>query len=291
VSELKQVVGDGARLFEVGLRSASCVEQHLLALEACKAEGLTRTSHLYGAHRLSMIPVGTMGHEHVQRFGSDDAAFRAMAERRPHRSSYLLDTFDTMTSGIPTALALIAERKGEGDSIRYDSGDKRAQYRFACERANALGVRPVQILEDSFDLELTREFEALREEMGWKPHEQVYGYGGYLVAATSGCPLTRDRVAAVYKLSMTGRKPTMKFGNEQGEGKQSIPGRPVVFRRVSGEGPIGVVGQEGEVAPEGYALLTGADRPIAGHTEDSGLGVSPQTRAIVEQLKKEAGKP
>src|SRR5262249_29003641 len=128
VKDLVQAVGDGARLFEVGLRSATCVDQHLLALEACRAEGLTRTSHLFGAHRLAMTPVGTMGHEHVQRYGTDDAAFRAMAERRPQRSSFLLDTFDTMRSGIPAALALIAERPGEGDSIRYDSGDKRAQY-------------------------------------------------------------------------------------------------------------------------------------------------------------------
>lgn len=291
VSELVEVVGDAGRLFEVGLRSATCVEQHLAALEACKAAGLTRTSHVFGAHRLSMVPVGTMGHEHVQRYGSDEAAFRAMAERRPHRSSYLLDTFDTMKSGIPTALELIAERRGEGDSIRYDSGDKKAQYRFACERATALGVRPVHILEDSFDAQLTREFEALREELGWKPSEQVYGYGGYLVAATSGSPLTRDRVSAVYKLSMTGKRPTMKFGNEQGEGKQSIPGRPVVFRRVSGNGPIGYVGQEGEAAPEGYELLTGADRPVGPtHAEESGLGLSPQTRAIIEQLKKDAGR-
>ena len=109
---------------------------------------------MLGARDLGLVPVGTMGHEHVQRYGSDDAAFRAMSERRPNRSSYLLDTFDTVRSGIPAALALIAERAGEGDSIRYDSGDKVAQYRFACAESKRLGVRPVQILEDGFDAAL-----------------------------------------------------------------------------------------------------------------------------------------
>ncbi len=227
--ELVEIVSDPERIFEVGLRSASSMEQHLLALEACKAAGVTRTSNVWGARQLGLVPVGTMGHEHVQRFGSDEAAFRAMSERRPHRSNYLLDTFDTFRSGIPAALELIAERPGEHDSIRYDSGDKEAQYRFAAERSKALGVRPVQILEDSFDAELTRKFEALRLEVGWKPEEQVYGYGGYLVAATSGSALTRDRVAAVYKLSQTGKRPTMKFGNDAGAGSRVCPGAPSRF--------------------------------------------------------------
>ena len=51
--------------------------------------------------------MGTMGHEHVQRYGADEPAFRAMRERRPGRSSYLLDTYDTIRSGIPAAFKLI----------------------------------------------------------------------------------------------------------------------------------------------------------------------------------------
>jgi nicotinic acid phosphoribosyltransferase len=294
VKELVEILGDAGRMFEVGMRSATCLEQHLIALEACKAEGLGRTSHVYAAQQLGLVPVGTMGHEHVQRYGGDDAAFRAMAERRPHRSSFLLDTFDTMKSGIPTALKLIAERPHEGDSIRYDSGDKEAQLRFACEGAMALGVRPVHILEDSFDAELTRKFESLRDEVGVKAHEQVYGYGGYLVAATSGSPLTRDRVSAVYKLSMTGHRATMKFGNESGAGKQSVPGRPVLFRRELGAaGAIGVVGQQGEAPPKGYRLATGSDQAFTVAeakqvaAEDQRLELSEQTRVMVEKLRKE----
>ena len=296
VRELVDIVKDPARLFEVGLRAASCVEQHLLALEACRDAGLTRTSNVWGARQLGLVPVGTMGHEHVQRYGSDAAAFRAMTERRPQRSSFLLDTFDTIGSGIPQAYALIAERKGAQDSIRYDSGDKEAQYLFAARRAGELGIRPVQILEDGFDAPQTRRFEELRAQVGWAPHEQVYGYGGYLVAGPSGTPLTRDRAAAVYKLSQSGSTPTMKFANEAGSGKQSVPGRPVLFRRRAGQGPAGLVGQEGEAPPEGYSLLTGG--PLDGAPslaelvalEESArtVALSPSSRALVDTLQARA---
>ena len=292
VEELVQIVGDPTRLFEVGLRAASCLEQHGLALEGCKQAGMTRTSSVVGAQQLGMVPVGTMGHEHIQRYGSDDVAFRAMSERRPQRSSYLLDTFDTMGSGLPAALALIAERKGAGDSIRYDSGDKEAQYAFACQRSRELGITPVQILEDGFDAVQTRRFEELRAKEGVAATHQVYGYGGYLVAGTSGTPLTRDRVAAVYKLSQTGKRGTMKFANEAGSGKQSVPGRPVLFRRLTGQGPVGIVGQEGEQPPSGYVLLTGnADaRPVevAEAARASGLGFSDATAALMAACRKAA---
>jgi nicotinic acid phosphoribosyltransferase len=291
VAELIEIVKSPTRIFEVGLRAASCPEQHLLALEGAKQAGLLRTSSVHGARQLGLVPVGTMGHEHIQRYGSDEAAFRAMVERRFQRSSFLLDTFDTITSGIPTAYKIIVERAGQGDSIRYDSGDKVAQYRFAIAEAKRLGIRPVQILEDSFDVPQTRAFEALREEVGWKPEEQVYGYGGFIVAQTSGSPLTRDRVAAVFKLSQTGATATMKFGNEGSGGKQSVPGRPVVFRRRAGaSGAFGVVGQEGEAPPEGYLQLTGAPSraQVGAFPEvaeaDRTLVPSPATRALIDQL-------
>ncbi len=297
VRQLAEITGDPTRLFEVGLRSASCLEQHLLALEGCKAEGLTRTSHVYGARKLGLIPIGTMGHEHVQRYGSDEAAFRAMIERRHQRSSFLLDTFDTYRSGLPAAFEILVERKERGDSIRYDSGDKEAQVRFAATRAAELGVRPVHILEDSFDAPLTRRFEALREELGIAKRALVYGYGGVLVAQTSGSPLTRDRVAAVYKLSQTGKRATMKFANEAGSGKQSVPGVPVLFRRRAGaSGPFGIVGQEQEAPPEGYELLTGqralAAPPVAEAkqvaAQDLRIGLSPRTQELVDELTTQA---
>jgi nicotinic acid phosphoribosyltransferase len=290
VRELVDAVKDPSRIFEVGLRAATCLEQHELALRACKEAGVMRTSNVYLARKLGMIPVGTMGHEHVQRYGSDEAAFRAIRERRPERSSYLLDTYDTLTSGLPMAFRLIHEEPEAGDSIRFDSGDKKRQYVHAVQRAKEEGLKPVLILEDGLDAQATREFEELRTRYGWEPSKQFYGYGGFIVARTMVSPYTRDRVAAVYKLSRTGHVPTMKFGNELAEGKQSIPGVPVVFRRRSGTGPIGLIGQEGEPVPEDYELLSGATPeaasalPEAG-PEDQRVAYTQATQALVEELR------
>jgi nicotinic acid phosphoribosyltransferase len=285
-AELVTIVGDPARIFEVGLRSATCLAQHRIAVEACAAAGVRRTSHVGVARDLGMIPVGTMGHEHVQRFGSDEAAFRAMRDRRPGRSSYLLDTFDTIRSGIPVAYRLMEEDRGRGDSIRYDSGDKEAQYRYASAEARRRGLRPVQILEDGFDADQTRRFEELRSEVGWRADEQFYGYGGHLVARPSGTTLTRDRAAAVYKLSRTAISPTMKFGDEVGGGKESVPGQPVVFRRIRGSGSLGIIAQLGEDPPEGYAQLTDGAAveecpPVAG----TRVALSAETQALVARLR------
>ncbi|XXF76429.1 nicotinate phosphoribosyltransferase [Myxococcaceae bacterium GXIMD 01537] len=293
VKALVEAVEDPSRIFEVGMRAATCMEQHELALRACHEAGVKRTSNVYLAHKLQMIPIGTMGHEHVQRYGSDDAAFRAIRERRPQRSSYLLDTYDTLTSGIPAAFKLIAEDPGAGDSIRFDSGNKKLQYLYAVARAKDLGIRPVNIIEDGLDAAVTREFEDLRRQVGWEPSAQYYGYGGHIVAKPMACPFNRDRVAAIYKLSRTGHTPTMKFGNEAGEGKQSIPGAPVLYRRRHGSGPIGLIAQEGEAVPEGYFPLTdSAPEPAslvgAQSAESAGhrIANSPATQALVDELRR-----
>jgi len=293
VRELVEIVEDPNRVFEVGLRAATCQEQHELALRACKEVGVVRTSNVEGASKLGMIPVGTMGHEHIQRYGADEAAFRAMRERRPQRSSYLLDTYDTLTSGLPTAYRLIREEPGRYDSIRFDSGNKKLQYLYAVTLARDLGIHPVHILEDGLDAQATREFEELRRQVNWEPTAQFYGYGGHIVARTMECPFTRDRVAAVYKLSQTGHTPTMKFGNEVSEGKQSVPGSPVLFRRRHGSGPIGLIGQEGEVPPEGYFQLTdsAAEAPSlvamqSMDAKDMRVAYTEATQALVDGLRR-----
>jgi len=47
------------------------------------------------------------------------------------------------------------------------------------------------------------------------------------------------------------------FALESGGGKESIPGRPVVWRRLRGYGPLGIVAQAGEPVADDYVLLSG----------------------------------
>jgi hypothetical protein len=113
-------------------------------------------------------------------------------------------------------------------------------------------------------------------------------------------PLTRDRVSAVFKLTETGDQPRMKFGNERGLGKQSVPGRPVVWRRLRGQGPLGIIGQQGEPVPEDYVLLSGnpdareqlrlcnvleLERALAVPDEQRRMARSPQTEALIARVR------
>jgi len=257
VRDLVAVVGDPDRLFELGLRSATCMEQHELTLTACRDAGLRATSSVLGASRLGLKTVGTMGHEHVQRFRSDETAFRAMRDRHPGPSAYLLDTFSTVFSGLPTALRLIAEEPDRRDFVRFDSGDKETQFLIACSMARSLGLAPRFLLEDGFTAEQAHSIEQLRALQRVPPEDVLYGFGGYIVRPDDD-PLSRDRVAAVWKLSRTGPHATMKFGDELGHGKESLPGEPVVHRRYDEGHWSGVVAQLGE-DPGEDALLTGSD--------------------------------
>jgi nicotinic acid phosphoribosyltransferase len=290
--------GDPGRIFEVGMRSAVCMQQHRIALTACRDADVLRTSNVELARHLDMIPVGTMGHEHVQRWGADAPAFLAMRDMRSTPPSYLLDTFDTMGSGIRAALLAMRQREHEC-SIRYDSGNKFIQYLHACELFTEAGLQPAHVLEDGLDVEATRHFEQLRQFTQWPAQAQLYGYGGSIVARPMTTPLTRDRVSAVYKLSQTAGEPRMKFGNERGVGKTSVPGRPVVWRRLRGAGPIGMIGQAGERVPEDYVQLSGnpdalerlrlcnvLDYERTRHVDESDrvAALSPATEALVDGI-------
>ena len=254
--QILDVVKDPSRLFEVGMRAATCEEQHALVLKALRELGITATSNVALARQLDMKPVGTMGHEHIQRWGNDLDAYRAMRDTRRGAPSYLLDTFDTITSGIPNAIKVMKEWD-HACSIRYDSGDKFGQYIYAHGEFKRHGLEPTHIIEDGLNYDTIVKFENLRRHTELAPGKQLYGAGGLWVSAHWTNPLTRDRVSAVYKLTQTSGEPRMKWGNEEGIGKQSVPGHPVVWRRLRGEGPLSVIAQDGEPVAENHVVLSG----------------------------------
>jgi nicotinic acid phosphoribosyltransferase len=280
------------------MRAATCAEEHTLALKALREAGIRATSNVDIAFHLDMKPVGTMGHEHIQRWGNDLDAYRAMRDMRTGAPSYLLDTFDTITSGIPAAIKVMQERE-HACSIRYDSGDKFAQYVYAHGEFTRVGLSPTHILEDGLDLKMTKKFEQLRVlHTGLAPEKQLYGYGGYLISRHWMNPLTRDRVSAVYKLTQTSGEPRMKFGNEAGLGKVSIPGHPVTWRRIRGSGPMSIIGQDGEKPPEDYVVLSGGGEDAVNQIKlcrafpnlrtgsKQAYTLSPETQRLVEKLEK-----
>tara|TARA_Y100000310_G_scaffold247484_1_gene253077 strand:+ start:9 stop:695 length:687 start_codon:yes stop_codon:yes gene_type:complete len=213
-----------------------------------------------------------------------------MVERMPGSVFFLLDTFDTKRSGIPTAFKIIEEQPERNHAVRFDSGDIKSQFIFAARRAKSMGIKPRFCLEDGWNLQKTVEFERVREDLGLPPEQVLYGYGGHIVNSPL-TKLTRDRVSAVWKLTQTGNTPTMKFGDagSKGKGKESIPGLPMLYWSKDGT----FVLQRGERVPAlgGYecAFASGAD-PLPHPSKNvryekyySGL-YSPGTKALVRRL-------
>jgi nicotinic acid phosphoribosyltransferase len=270
--------------------------QHRIALSAIKEAGILRTSNVYLAKELGMIPVGTMGHEHVQRFGNDYQSFITMRDRFPGFISYLPDTFDSIRSGIPAALRAIQERPDRNAGIRFDSEDRiKNHYFYTITECLRLGLLPQLILESGWNLHKTIEFERYREMMEWSPDRQAYGFGGFLVEPT-WTTFRRDDVAAVWKLTKSGDMATMKFGDEAGNSKQSAPGLPVIYRPYPMHAnigiPVGIIGQKGEAIANHYCLSDrGSQR--GGFEPDfktAALGIntianSPATQALIDACK------
>lgn len=294
--DLVRLVKNPDRIFEVGMRAVSCEAQHEIPLQAVKEAGIKRTSNVRLAQILDMVPVGTMGHEHVQRYGDDYEAFTAMRDRFPGFLFYLPDTFNTLRSGIPSALRVIAEQPERDAGIRFDSEHGiRGHYSFTVARAREMGLEPRLALESGWNYELTEEFEKLREMVRWPEDRQAYGFGGYLVKPEWPTYL-RDDVSAVWKISQSGSRAVMKFGDEPNSGKASIPGKPVVWRinpLYAGSMSSDIIAQEGENV--GYLsearLLSGAvengylQPNIFGKEEVSTPTLSPATQVLIRECE------
>jgi nicotinic acid phosphoribosyltransferase len=296
---LQALESQGERAFEVGMRAATCIQQHRIALKVCRKYGINKTSNVFLAWELYMIPVGTTGHEHQQRWGSDLDGFRAIRDMRPEPPSYLFDTYDPIRSGIPAAIQVMREDLSRPCSVRFDSGDQDDQLRRFLAAEKEFGIRPNYIFEDGYTAERTVRNELLCENLGLAASRRFYGYGGFIVSGPSRSPYSRDVASAVYKLTMSGCNPRMKFSGTPGKG--SVPGCPVIFRpdpwTWNGmEREEGMIGQFGETPPEGYVLLTdkGYDYRAqqawaAAFSQNAPCRVihSPATKALIEKLTAE----
>lgn len=273
-----ETIHDGAdRVLEVGMRGATCIAMHRAALEAAAEVGLQQTSNVLLAWKLGLRPVGTSGHEHQQRWGDDLEAFRALRDMRSQPPGYLIDTFATQRLGLPAALRAIKE-SDRACAVRFDSGDQATQLAdFVAE-----GVQPTFIFMDGMNPDKIARLESVAEALGVPTRRRVYGCGGWLVSDPAPTQLTRNNVSAVYKLCQSGTRPVMKFSVP---GKQSLPGRPIVFRRTAtSQDPIGLIGQAGEAPPNGYLELTNSCGFTPPDELHDAVGLSPATAGLVARL-------
>ena len=118
----------GEAVLEFGLRRAQGADAGVYGARAAFIGGCAATSNVL-AGRMFDIPVrGTHAHSWVMSFDNELDAFRAYAKAFPQACILLVDTYDTVKSGVPNAITVFAEMRAAGIplsnyGIRLDSGD------------------------------------------------------------------------------------------------------------------------------------------------------------------------
>ncbi len=200
----------GQMLLEFGLRRA----QSLGAISGARAAligGADFSSNVGASHIYGFSPKGTHAHSMVQVFmglGEGElAAFEAYADVYPDDCLLLVDTIDTLDSGVPNAIKVFTKLKRQGHEplgIRLDSGDLAHLSIKAAKMLNDAGFPDVSIvlsndLDELVIWQIITQIQEEAERYGVDPdhliHRLVYGVGTKLI--TSGGDPALD---GVYKL-------------------------------------------------------------------------------------------
>lgn len=222
-SRIRTVVGDDP-LMEFGSRRAQEVSAALWGTRAAIIGGFNATSNVLAGKKFGIPISGTHAHSLVESFGNDYEAFKAYAQTH-HDCVFLVDTYDTLKSGVPSAIKVANEM---GDQIhfagvRLDSGDMAYLSKRVRELLDHAGYPDTKIYASN-DLDETT-IASLKMQHA---KIDVWGVGTKVITA-----FDQPALGAVYKMVSVEDKQgklvdTIKIsGNAE---KVSTPGRKQVWR-------------------------------------------------------------
>ncbi len=224
-SRVRSAAGN-RRVLDFGLRRA----QGLGGIHASKAAvigGVDATSNVYAAYEFGIEPSGTQAHSWIQSYDDELTSFRKFAEYYPDRCVLLVDTYNTLGSGIPNAITVAKELERKGSrlvGIRLDSGDLAYLSKKARQMLDEAGLQYVKIVvSNQLDEYL------IRSLLQQGAPIDFFGVGTRLITAT-GSP----SLEGVYKLTMCDGKPRLKFS--ENASKLTLPGLKSVLRYEDGDG-------------------------------------------------------
>lgn len=117
----------GRPVMEFGARRAHGINAAVEGARAAIIGGAVGTSCTLSAKEFNVPASGTMAHSWIQSFDSEHEAFKAYAELYPDDCTFLIDTYNTIESGLPNAIKVFNEvLKPKGyrpKAVRLDSGD------------------------------------------------------------------------------------------------------------------------------------------------------------------------
>ncbi len=140
--------GDG--IMEFGLRRAQGPDAGLYGARAAMIGGCVGTSNVLAGKEFDVPVMGTHAHSWIMSFPDEYSAFKAYAELYPDNCTLLVDTYDTLKSGVPNAIRVFQEFKDSGREftkygIRLDSGDLAYLSKKARKMLDAAGFEDATI--------------------------------------------------------------------------------------------------------------------------------------------------
>ena len=119
---------DGDGVMEFGLRRAQGPDAGIYGARAAVVAGCIGTSNVLAGQMFDIPVLGTHAHSWIMSFDNELDAFRAYAKLYPDNCILLIDTYDTLHSGLPNAIKVFKEMRKAGIKpkrygIRMDSGD------------------------------------------------------------------------------------------------------------------------------------------------------------------------
>lgn len=147
--------GDG--VMEFGLRRAQGPDAGIYGARAAVIAGCIGTSNVYAGQKFRVPVLGTHAHSWIMSFPTELEAFKAYARLYPNNCILLVDTYDTLKSGVKNAILCYDAMKEEGITlkrfgIRLDSGDLAYLSKKARKMLDEAGY-PEAIISASNDLD------------------------------------------------------------------------------------------------------------------------------------------
>jgi nicotinate phosphoribosyltransferase len=262
-SRMRWVAGD-RRLVDFGLRRAQGPGGYY-ASRAAFIGGFDATSNVRAGRDYGIPVSGTMAHSFIESYDEELTAFRDFAEGRPDTCVLLVDTYDTLKSGVPNAITVAKEMEKRDQKlrgIRLDSGDLAWLARESRKMLDAAGLDYVKIAASNQLDEYV-----IRSLLDQKAPIDMYGVGTSLVTGQPDAALD-----GVYKLVSAGGQPRIKLSETVT--KITIPHMKQVYRMVNESG--------GWTGADAVALVDESDIKTMHHPFD------PHKSLSVEKCRKES---
>lgn len=215
-----KLVAPNITLIDFGMRRAHALGSYH-ASRAAIIGGFDSSSHVMAGRDFGIPVSGTMAHSFIQSYDDEISAFRAFAKALPDDCVLLVDTYDTLKSGVPNAIKVAKEMEADGhklNGIRLDSGDLAYLAKKSRKMLDREGLEYVKIAaSNQLDEYVVK---SLLEQ---KAPIDVMGIGTSLVTGKPDAALD-----GVYKLAYTKGKARIKLS--ENKAKVTLPGKKQVYR-------------------------------------------------------------